>query len=163
VSTSAGDPADGAVAVAVLSITVTKRRRHAWAAWWTGAPQLAPFRKPDAAGGGAATEAEARAAAERAAGRHLVSIAPFWARAWNEVLRGRPPPPWRDPTSARPRPSHGATPAQLLGLTDGASLDEIKRAFRQLALTHHPDHGGDAARFRELRRAYASLVGRRRP
>jgi hypothetical protein len=144
-------------------VTATKRRRFAWAAWWTGAPQLAPFRQPDASGGGAATAEDALAAAERAAGRRLVAVEPFWARAWNEVLRGRPPPPWRDPTTARPRPAHGATAWQLLGVEPGAALDVIKRAFRIRALETHPDRGGDPAHFRELRRAYASLVGRRRP
>src|SRR4051812_25508749 len=38
---------------AVCSITATQRRRFFWAAWWTGAPCHAPFRRPDAANGGA--------------------------------------------------------------------------------------------------------------
>jgi DnaJ family protein A protein 2 len=32
---------------------------------------------------------------------------------------------------------------ELLGVTKEASLDDIKKAFRKLALKHHPDRGGD--------------------
>ncbi|MDQ3371023.1 MAG: hypothetical protein M3680_36860, partial [Myxococcota bacterium] len=81
------------LATAVCSITPTQRRRYFWAAWWTGAPQETPFRRPDASGGGARTIEEALRAAERVATRHLVIVEPYWARAWNRVLRGEPPPP----------------------------------------------------------------------
>ena len=40
----------------------------------------------------------------------------------------------------------------------GASAAAIKRAYRQLAKTHHPDLGGDAEAFRRLDAAYRSLV-----
>ena len=49
----------------------------------------------------------------------------------------------------------------VLGVTKGASLDEIKRAFRKIALASHPDRNpGDAeaeARFKEATEAYAVL------
>ncbi|KAL1511066.1 hypothetical protein AB1Y20_005889 [Prymnesium parvum] len=44
-----------------------------------------------------------------------------------------------------------------LGLRPGADLDACKRAFRQLALSHHPDTGGDAQRFAALVHAYEQL------
>ncbi|MBI4870125.1 MAG: J domain-containing protein [Candidatus Riflebacteria bacterium] len=44
-----------------------------------------------------------------------------------------------------------------LGVTPRATQEEIARAFRQLALHHHPDVGGDAAIMAELNRAYEVL------
>ncbi|HEX6245049.1 MAG TPA: hypothetical protein VFZ61_29210, partial [Polyangiales bacterium] len=67
------------LASAVVSVTRTQRGRYFWAAWWTGAPCLSPFRKPDAANGGSRSEADARAEAERVAARHLTPIEPYWA------------------------------------------------------------------------------------
>lgn len=51
-------------------------------------------------------------------------------------------------------------PYQVLGVTPGASHDELRRAWRQRALETHPDHGGDDASFSLVRRAYASLSAR---
>ena len=49
----------------------------------------------------------------------------------------------------------------VLGVMPEASLDEIKRAYRRLALANHPDrHPGDADaedRFRAISTAYAVL------
>ena len=151
------------LSTAVCSITPTQRRRFFWAAWWTGAPRHAPFRKPDAASGGAKTREEALAAAQRAAGRHLTLIEPYWAHAWNRVLRGEAPP--KPPSPRAPRPpraaTHPATAWEVLGLAPGADLDAIKRAYRQRALETHPDRGGDEARFLEIQRAYERLLARR--
>ncbi|MDB4961956.1 MAG: dnaJ [Myxococcales bacterium] len=151
---------------ALCSITATQRRRYFWAVWWTGAPREAPFRKPDASGGGAATADEARAAAERAVGRHVVLTEPYWARAWNRVLRGESPPPRRAPRPPAILPAPARSAWSTLRLAPGASLAEVRKAFRQLALETHPDHGGDAERFREVQDAYERLVdrlARRRP
>lgn len=152
------------LSTAVVSITPTARGRFFWAAWWTGAPSYAPFRKPDASNGGARTEDDAMAEAERVAGRHLSRIEPYWARAFNRTLRGEAPPP---PPTARPRRIEAAAPKptsawDLLGLPKGASVPEIKRAYKQRALATHPDHGGDPAAFRALTRAYEKLLERRR-
>lgn len=45
----------------------------------------------------------------------------------------------------------------LLGLPKDASLDQIKKAFKVAARTHHPDKGGDAEKFKEINRAYEVL------
>ena len=44
-----------------------------------------------------------------------------------------------------------------LGVARNATPDEIKRAFRKLASQHHPDKGGDTARFQEIQAAYDTL------
>jgi curved DNA-binding protein len=44
-----------------------------------------------------------------------------------------------------------------LGVSRTATQDEIKRAFRKLASQHHPDKGGDTARFQEIQAAYDTL------
>ena len=52
-------------------------------------------------------------------------------------------------------------PYRVLGLPRGASLDEVKRAYRRLAKQVHPDSGGQRtlARFLEIQAAYEQLVG----
>lgn len=145
---------------AVCSITETRRHRYFWAAWWTGEPRESPFRAPDASDGGAATLEAALADAEARAGRYLVLIEPYWARAWSRVLRGERPPRRPIPRAARPNREAPRSAWELLGLRSGASLGEVKTAFRQRALAAHPDHGGDADAFRELHQAYERLVAR---
>jgi molecular chaperone DnaJ len=44
-----------------------------------------------------------------------------------------------------------------LGVDKSASTDEIKAAFRKKAHEHHPDKGGDEAKFKELNEAYQIL------
>ena len=44
-----------------------------------------------------------------------------------------------------------------LGVNKDATQDEIKRAFRKLASQHHPDKGGDTARFQTIQAAYDVL------
>jgi len=46
---------------------------------------------------------------------------------------------------------------QTLGVDRNATPDQIKRAYRKLASQHHPDKGGDKARFQEIQQAYATL------
>ncbi len=47
---------------------------------------------------------------------------------------------------------------EVLGVGKDASPDEIKKAFRRLAVQHHPDkEGGDEAKFKEINEAYEVL------
>ena len=44
-----------------------------------------------------------------------------------------------------------------LGVPRTATADEIKRAFRKRASQHHPDKGGDTAKFQAIQAAYDTL------
>lgn len=47
---------------------------------------------------------------------------------------------------------------EILGIGKSASADEIKKAFRKLAVKYHPDkQGGDEAKFKEANEAYEVL------
>jgi len=44
-----------------------------------------------------------------------------------------------------------------LGINKNASDDEIKTAYRKMAMKHHPDRGGDEKKFKEIEEAYRTL------
>ena len=46
---------------------------------------------------------------------------------------------------------------KILGVPRNAKADEIKKAYRKLARKHHPDAGGDEAKFKEINEAYEVL------
>ena len=50
-----------------------------------------------------------------------------------------------------------ASPYDILGVPKGATADEVKKAYRSLARKHHPDSGGDEAKFKEIQGAYDVL------
>ena len=46
----------------------------------------------------------------------------------------------------------------VLGLCPDATLRDVRRAYRRLALIHHPDRGGDPAKFREVTDAFEHIT-----
>ena len=47
---------------------------------------------------------------------------------------------------------------RLLDLKPGASKDDVKKAFKELAKEYHPDLGGDAEIFQAMRAAHDRIV-----
>lgn len=48
-------------------------------------------------------------------------------------------------------------PHEVLGVSERASKDEIRQAYRRAAMRVHPDRGGTVEQFNELRTAYKKL------
>lgn len=46
---------------------------------------------------------------------------------------------------------------EVLGVEKNATYDQIKKAYRKLALRAHPDKGGDPEKFKEITNAYETL------
>lgn len=46
---------------------------------------------------------------------------------------------------------------KTLDLQENASDDDIRRAYKKLAMQHHPDRGGDQHKFQEIQEAYSTL------
>jgi hypothetical protein len=57
-----------------------------------------------------------------------------------------------------PTNDNKAMALQVLGLTFGATQEEVKAAFRKKALIFHPDKGGDVKDFIAVKTAYDWLV-----
>jgi len=84
-----------------------------------------------------------------------------------EFLHGRRRARARTPPPPAVRPGRDARPWHVLGLPPGSDATEVKRAYRRLARTVHPDLHPEAtdverraleARFHELTEAYRALV-----
>lgn len=56
------------------------------------------------------------------------------------------------------KPSH-----KVLGVSPGATNDEIRAAYRRAAMKHHPDRGGSLEAFQAVQDAYAALQNRTCP
>ncbi|MFC7080860.1 J domain-containing protein [Halorussus caseinilyticus] len=48
----------------------------------------------------------------------------------------------------------------ILGVPRGATLSEVKRAYREKVKEVHPDHGGDHEEFQQVREAYTTAKNR---
>ena len=46
---------------------------------------------------------------------------------------------------------------EILGVDNMADQDTLKKAYRELSMEYHPDHGGDEEKFKELNEAYSTL------
>ena len=46
---------------------------------------------------------------------------------------------------------------EILGISDGSSRDQIRMAFRELALKHHSDRGGHDEYFIKIKQAFEDL------
>jgi hypothetical protein len=154
------------LAQGVYALTQTKRRRWLWCAWWKSSPAADPFVAPDAWGAGLRTEAEAIEAAQTAAGMTLQRVEGRWAGAWVRHRAGLPAFIARPPKAARPISADALTAARspftILGISSDADAAAIRVAYRKLALTTHPDRGGNNAVFIAARRAYESAMRRTR-
>ncbi len=64
----------------------------------------------------------------------LVALWPFGVALWNR--RKRPPPPTATSPVTR------AEALQILGLSEGATPDEIQQAYKRLMMKAHPDQQG---------------------
>lgn len=51
---------------------------------------------------------------------------------------------------------------ETLGIQRSADANEIKKAYRKLAMEHHPDKGGDTEKFKEIQKANEILSDERR-
>lgn len=51
----------------------------------------------------------------------------------------------------------GMSSYSVLGVSEGASLEVCKSAYRRLCKKYHPDMGGDATKFQEVNKAWADI------
>lgn len=72
-------------------------------------------------------------------------------RALEAALAGETLPKARQPLG------DSDSPFEVLGLRENAGFPEVKKAFRKLQLTYHPDHGGDRDFFTKIQEAYETI------
>ena len=95
----------------------------------------------------------------------------FRKAAGARVAREDAPPPPADPAfdavkarlDAWMRRLDDADPLRVLGVRPGTPLDEVRRRYKELALAHHPDRGGDPKEMRRIADAYDRIRARAVP
>jgi len=102
-------------------------------------------------------EAAMAAEAARVRRAHEDEVARFRARYAEEPRRAEPT-GRREPPRSTSRVTHAESPFSSLGLVAGASVDDVRRAFRQRAYATHPDRGGSMAAFVALEAAYRAAL-----
>ena len=122
-----------------------------WAAWWS-ASGLAVSPAPDAHGIADRIEdahAKARAAIVAARGQRASDYV-AGSEWWGEDPRRH--------SASRPQAPAPRTWPQVLGLSLPCTAADVRRAYRRLALKHHPDRGGTDAEFNGITRAYDAAL-----
>ena len=51
----------------------------------------------------------------------------------------------------------GADYYEVLGVNKSSTQEEIKKAYRKMAIEHHPDKGGSEDKFKKITEAYEVL------
>ena len=46
---------------------------------------------------------------------------------------------------------------EILGVSKGATAEELKKAYKKKSMLHHPDRGGDTEEFKKVAEAYGTL------
>ena len=93
---------------------------------------------------------EQRRKQEKASGAPRMESEPASGRADGERADGGRIPPAKD-EPACPRGWR-----EVLGVEAGSGAREIRRAYRSLAMRHHPDRGGDGLKMAEINRAWGA-------
>ncbi|KAJ4962193.1 hypothetical protein NE237_022132 [Protea cynaroides] len=56
-----------------------------------------------------------------------------------------------------PKKSNNTKYYEIIGVSQSASADELKKAYKKAAIINHPDKSGDPEKFKEFARAYEVL------
>eukprot|EP00004_Rigifila_ramosa_P000933 TRINITY_DN10936_c0_g1_i1.p1 TRINITY_DN10936_c0_g1~~TRINITY_DN10936_c0_g1_i1.p1 ORF type:complete len:589 (-),score=74.14 TRINITY_DN10936_c0_g1_i1:14-1666(-) len=70
--------------------------------------------------------------------------------------------PQQTSSTAKQPPAASFSLYTVMGLTQTATEDEIRRAYKKLAMRYHPDKGGEEKKFKELCTAYEILSDSRK-
>jgi len=81
----------------------------------------------------------------------------LWRRETRKEEREREYREWWETFTKKDRASKESACA-MLGLPSDATPDQVKAAYRRMALMHHPDRGGDTETMTEINEAYETLT-----